>query len=965
MRWWAAWAAILLTNACDGTGIPAGRPDGNLDGNLDGSPDRERTGDAGADATGGTDALGGGPTACGALGAGDFCLTDPPYAGVWAAARDDVWIIESDFQEVTARHFNGGAWTTFPAGRSPLAAVWGSGRNDAWAVGAAATIVHFDGAAWSPSSAPAAAGVDLTAVWGSGPADVWAVGAGAGAAATLHFDGTAWVSVACCGAGATGGVGLDLVAVSGSGPNDVWAVGAMVDGTAGTTYPAAIHWDGTSWTAAAVPGSGFALTSVWSDGAGDVWFGAPQQIVHGAGGAFSATAIVGTVTGLWGSGAGDIWATTKAGGTVHWNGAAWSDVASGTTNTLVAISGSADDDAWAVGPAGTVLRWDGTSWTPLTDGTNGPLAAVWGDGADDVWTSGPLRWNGAGWAHDAGGSALAATGLCGFSADDVWAVGATLSAGDGNGFIAHWDGSLWTVDGIENIYTPITNAAPNLGPSSMNAIWCHTPTDVWAVGLISVITGPVADTIAHWDGTVWSPVAAPTTAFLSGVWGSASDDVWAAGGGGTLLHWDGSVWTAAPSGTTDESGGNLGERRGRRLDHRRPATAVSSLGRLRLDSGQQRRQRRRADRPWGEWRRRRVGRRWGCLVGRGAPLRRRPVVDGLERAGGRREADRRLGERRRPVRRRRERDDLRATLDRGAAADAGPRGGVGEHLVWMTTDDLLVRDDERRNAGDALVACFVLHFVDTLQDRGVVRGVERKVARKSRGDRDRAEVSVVLQVLLLSPVRFERGGAERLEAAAVARQLGDRQGAARVLQNVGWRKAGDTEALGEPARPLVQRRERHPGKEPRERNPAGRCARVQLEPAPVQRQVELRQEARHRALLGDEAERADEVGVEAKRLRHRRGSQVAKTEKPALELGEGRASHQKQRRATRAAGGRATSADVRRRRRHDHRRRRHVHRHHHRRRSHRRRRRRVHRRHRRSRHHRRRRHRHRADPRPL
>ena len=43
----------------------------------------------------------------------------------------------------------------------------------------------------------------------------------------------------------------------------------------------------------------------------------------------------------------------------------------------------------------------------------------------------------------------------------------------------------------------------------MNAIWCHTPTDVWAVGLISVLTGQAADTIAHWDGTVWSPVAAP------------------------------------------------------------------------------------------------------------------------------------------------------------------------------------------------------------------------------------------------------------------------------------------------------------------------------------------------------------------------------------------------------------------------------------------------------------------------
>ncbi len=538
-----ALAALLLVAACDGTGVPA----------VDIIP-----ADAGADARSGdaARAAGAGLSACGAIARGVFCLTDPPFAGVWSGAPDDVWIVESDFQEVTARHFNGQSWTTFPAGANPLTGLWGSGPNDVWAVGAAATgaaatIVHFDGAAWSPIAVPAATGANLAAIWGSGPNDVWAVGATGGAATTLHWDGAAWSGIACCGAS---GSGLDLVAIAGSGPNDVWAVGGAVDATAGTTSPAAIHWDGTAWTPAAVPGSGFALTSVWSSGANEVWFGAGQQIIHGDGGTFTATPMVGTVTALWGSGAGDVWATTKDGGTIHWNGTGWSDVPSGTTNTLVAISGSDADDAWAVGPAGTVLRWDGSSWTPLTDGTTGPLAAVWGDTAGDVWTSGPLRSVDDGWAHDAGGSSLAASGLCGFSADDVWAVGTTLSAGDGTGFIAHWDGTLWTIDGIENIYAPVSNAAPSLGPSSMNAIWCHTPTDVWAVGLISVITGPVADTIAHWDGTVWSPVTTPTTALLTGVWGSAADDVWASGVGGTLLHWDGTTWTTAPSGTTDDLG---------------------------------------------------------------------------------------------------------------------------------------------------------------------------------------------------------------------------------------------------------------------------------------------------------------------------------------------------------------------------------------------------------------------------
>lgn len=374
-------------------------------------------------------------------------------------------------------------------------------------------------------------------------------------ATTLHWDGQTWSAIACCGV-TLSAVGLTLAAVAGSGPDDVWAVGAAQNSTTATSAtatPIALHWDGTAFSPVAVPGTGFGLGSVFSTGAGDAWFGGAQQIFHDLGGVLTPTSIVGTVTALGGA-PGQIWATSNAGGAFRWSGTSWNSVPSGTSNPLTAISASGAGDLWAVGPAGTVLHGDGASWTPLTDGTTGALAAVWARDDDDVWTGGPIRWDGGRWFHDAGGASIAASGLCGFSVDDVWAVGSNLSAGAGNGFIAHFDGTLWTVDGIAGIYAPDSTAAPNLGPSSMNAVWCHTPSDVWAVGEISVITGPVADTIAHFDGGGWSPVAAPTTALLTGVWGSAADDVWAAGVGGTLLHFDGTAWTAAPSGTTDDLG---------------------------------------------------------------------------------------------------------------------------------------------------------------------------------------------------------------------------------------------------------------------------------------------------------------------------------------------------------------------------------------------------------------------------
>jgi hypothetical protein len=531
-------AALVLIAACDGT-IPAPRDASPTDG---GGPDARPTTMTAA-----------GPSACDGVPAGDLCLTDPPFAGVWADAPDDVWIIESDFQQVTARHFDGRGWTTSPAGPSALFAIWGSGPDDVWAVGDAGAIVHFDGAAWSPLVVPEAAGARLSSIWGSGPADVWAVGTANGAAATLHWDGQTWSAIACCGTDVSA-AGLTLAAVAGSGPDDVWAVGAALDPATAVTTPVALHWDGTAFSPVAVPGSGFGLGAVFSASPGDVWFAGGQQIFHhGLEGALTPTSIVGTVTALGGA-AGQVWATSNAGGAFRWSGAVWTSVPSGTSNPLTALSASSASDLWAVGPAGTVVHGDGASWTTLTDGTTGPLAAVWARADDDVWTGGPLRWDGVRWSHDAGSAAIAASGLCGFSDDDVWAVGAALSDGAGNGFIAHFDGALWTVDGIAGIYAPDSTAAPNLGPSSMNAIWCHAPTDVWAVGSISVITGPVADTIAHFDGAVWSPVAAPTTALLSGVWGSAADDVWAAGAGGTLFHFDGTAWTAAPSGTSDDLG---------------------------------------------------------------------------------------------------------------------------------------------------------------------------------------------------------------------------------------------------------------------------------------------------------------------------------------------------------------------------------------------------------------------------
>jgi len=107
--------------------------------------------------------------------------------GIWGSSADDVWAVGD---QGTLRRMKKGAvrWEIVPSPtKQTLHAVWGSAADDVWAVGDAGTILHFDGAAWTPSSAAFALGPkpDLYGVWGSSKDDVWIVGDGV----SLHFTG--------------------------------------------------------------------------------------------------------------------------------------------------------------------------------------------------------------------------------------------------------------------------------------------------------------------------------------------------------------------------------------------------------------------------------------------------------------------------------------------------------------------------------------------------------------------------------------------------------------------------------------------------------------------------------------------------------------------------------------------------------------------------------------------------------
>lgn len=258
-------------------------------------------------------------------------------------------------------------WPEGVEGKPSIAGGCGAGK-EAWAVGAAGTVVHWDGESWGAVDA----GCDrsLAAVWDAEGGDLWAVGEGG---TLLRWDGEAWSQPPSPTRRALHGAW-------GNAPDRVFAVG-----DAGTI----LGWDGRAWSA--MPS-------------------ATEQALFGI------------------SGTGDeAWAVGAAGTIVHWDGRAWSLAASPTGTTLHGVCSIAPGEAWAVGLGGTLLRLRGESWSTVDSGTNADLRSVWARSDGDVWVAGDgftLRhWNGAGWTQLQSDTRERLMQVWGAGQDEAWVVG--------------------------------------------------------------------------------------------------------------------------------------------------------------------------------------------------------------------------------------------------------------------------------------------------------------------------------------------------------------------------------------------------------------------------------------------------------------------------------------------------------------------------------------------------------------
>lgn len=325
-----------------------------------------------------------------------------------------------------------------------------------------------------------------------------------------------------------GGANSTFLGVTALTVNDAWAVGTYND-KIGNQYTFAEHWDGAQWNYVSSPNP---------SGTNNSWFTAISAISSS-----------------------DVWAvgyyfnnSLNANQTLteHWNGTAWSIVASPNTgngsNFLTGVSAIASNNVWAVGTSSNMgsqysqrlmEHWDGTSWsavnTPAPGKAQGTaFTSITAISASDVWTVGSLvsgknvtktlteHWNGKAWSVVAspspgvGFSGSVLNGVTAIATNDVWAVGAYYSSSSNTSrstLTEHWNGKQWSV-----VKSP--NSPKGVSGSGFAAVTSISSTDVWAVGSYYDSNFYPQSLVEHWNGTAWSVKSNPNPGTFENIlWG--------------------------------------------------------------------------------------------------------------------------------------------------------------------------------------------------------------------------------------------------------------------------------------------------------------------------------------------------------------------------------------------------------------------------------------------------------------
>jgi len=475
--------------------------------------------------------------------------------GVWGSSGTDIFAVGANG---TVLHYDGDDWTSFdPGTNQSLRDVWGDGHS-AFAVGDNGAILQLDShkaRAIAPVTSNSLLGIG--GCWQSG---FYAVGA---AGTILRYDGSTWQPV-------RSGTIAAFSMVCGTSDGHVFVAG---DNTI-------LHFDSHEWNfigSTSLPSLGLdGIVGVYGSSVQDMYFMGREDLIHFDGVAWNSMELPhsepfdppGTLLDVWAGSEGAVYAAGGPDGVLRYDGDDWTSVGGGWFNVIwgtgstsvftarMVVHGEGGIGDWGEDPwtMGSVFHYDGTDWTVLQQMRNVSFNGIWGESGDDVFvagasvqfysTGGPFITEGLRYyprifrdANDTWSEVFrldtegTVNDLWGSSDTDVYAVGS-------DGLIVHFDGNEWTE------MTKVTSAG-------LQAVWGSSGRDVFAVGY--------GGAILHSDGTSWILMDSGTTETLSDVWGSSGDNVFVVGGNGTLLHYDGRRWQQTSSPTTNHLYGVCGK----------------------------------------------------------------------------------------------------------------------------------------------------------------------------------------------------------------------------------------------------------------------------------------------------------------------------------------------------------------------------------------------------------------------
>jgi len=207
----------------------------------------------------------------------------------------------------------------------------------------------------------------------------------------------------------------------------------------------------------------------------------------------------------------------------------WELVASELPEAVLSIAGHSDHDLWAVGAdqgsGPLALHYDGSAWTRVATGSRGTLwwTQSFADGTTMmagaqstilVTTDGVTFQR----QHTPGLANATIFGLWGAASNNVYAVGGVAGR---DGFIWHWDGTTWSAIDLSRILPPNGLPATELGDwPGFFKVWGDGTGRIYVVGgrgvllrsdaagpFVLVPTGAGDDTLFTVHGTVFGAVA--------------------------------------------------------------------------------------------------------------------------------------------------------------------------------------------------------------------------------------------------------------------------------------------------------------------------------------------------------------------------------------------------------------------------------------------------------------------------